>query len=607
MILDYRRLIALALFEVVVVCSGQKLLAQSETFYVNYNNAPNPDRLYRTIEEAQRAVREFLKAQKQPGEVTVLIEGGTYYLAAPLKFTADDCPAIQESTVIYKPNPQAAAPVILSGGSEVTGWRQDGQLWTTKVSAGWNFRELFVNGERRTRARSPTTGFFRVVKAGPDNRTSFEFKSGDLKRFSKLSQAEVVFLHDWSISRVAVADVDEKTNTIRFQAPIGRPQPYFAIDHFEKQARYAIENAPELLDSPGEWRLDIESGIVTYWPVAGEKLEKANIVAPRLTSLLVVQGDETGGRPVRNLRFEGLRFAHCAWPLPPGGYAESQATMHSVRHGDAQSPTELIPAAVTFDAAENCALDRCYFEHLGGSAVWIRRACRNNRLSACRIQDVAAGGVNVGQPQVETAASKAAATSAALSPVSQGNAIVHNRIERCGIVFHGAVGVWVGMAKATEVSSNEISHLPYTGVSVGWNWTAAPTVCEGHVVTSNHIHHVMQMLSDGAGIYTLGRQPGTILRGNVIHHVSVNAGRAESNGIFMDEGSSEMLVESNVIYNIAKSPIRFHKAGKNALRNNQLVTRRRTPPFRYNDTNEELMSMDGNQVITAEKWPLRPE
>jgi hypothetical protein len=575
-------------------------LAQFETFYVNYNNAPNPHRLYRTIEEAQRAVREFLKTQKQPGDVTVLIEGGAYYLTAPLRFAPEDSPVVQQSTVTYKPNPQSSTPVILSGGREVTGWRRDGQLWKAKVAAGWNFRELFVNGHRRTRARSPTTGFFRVVKAGPDKRTSFEFKPGDLKRFGKLSQAEVVFLHDWSISRVAVAGIDARTNTIRFQAPIGRQPAYFAIDSFEKHPRYAIENVPELLDSPGEWYLDAESGDITYWPVAGEEIETGSIVAPRLTNLLIVHGDEAGGRPVRNLRFEELRFAHCAWGLPPGGYAESQATMHSARHGDEKSPSELIPAAVTFDAAENCALDRCHFEHLGGSAVWFRRACRNNRLSASRIRDVAAGGVNIGEPHFDMPPRQAAARS--LNPVSQGNAVVHNRIERCGAIYHGAVAVWVGMAKATEVSSNEISHLPYTGVSVGWNWTAAPTVCEGHLVTSNHIHHVMQMLSDGAGIYTLGRQPGTILRGNVIHDVAVNAGRAESNGIFMDEGSSEMLVESNVIYNIAKSPIRFHKSGKNTLRNNQLVTRRRTPPIRYDNTKERLISMEGNQVIEAEKW-----
>jgi hypothetical protein len=93
-----------------------------------------------------------------------------------------------------------------------------------------------------------------------------------------------------------------------------------------------------------------------------------------------------------------------------------------------------------------------------------------------------------------------------------------------------------------------------------------------------------------------------VLRGNVIHDVTVNLGRAESNGIFIDEGSSEMLIENNIIYNIAKSPIRFHKAGKNTLRKNQLVTKPKTPAFRYNNTNEKLMVMEDNQVIEAEKW-----
>jgi hypothetical protein len=596
------RLLAAFLLTALTFLNSRSLFAQPATFYVNYHKSPEPARTYLTIEEAQQAVRRFLKEQKQSGDVTVLIEGGTYYLVAPLRFTVEDSPAVKDSIVTYKANPQATVPVVLSGGSEISGWQQDGQLWKTKVPAGWQFRELFVNGERRTRARTPTTGFFRVVKAGPDNRTSFQFKSGDLKRFGKLSRAEIVFLHDWSISRIAVADIDEKTNTVRFQAPIGRPPPYFAIDNYEKHPRYAIENAQELLDSPGEWYLDVESGVLSYWPVAGESIEQTKAIAPRLTSLLIVQGDEATARPVHNLRFESVTFAHCAWPVPPSGYAESQATMHAVRHGDPNSPSELIPAAVTFDAAENCALDRCRFENLGGTAVWFRRACKTNRLNKCRIRDVAGNGVNIGEPQVHVPSAEAIAAGTALNPVSHGNAVVFNRVEHCGAIYHGAVGVWVGMAKATEVSSNEICHLPYTGISVGWNWSMTPTVCEGNVISSNHIHHVMQLLSDGAGIYTLGRQPGTVLRGNVIHDLPVNAGRAESNGIFMDEGSSEMLVENNVIYNIAKSPIRFHKAGKNTLRKNQLVSKPKMPPFRYNNTNEKLMVMDDNRLIEAEKW-----
>jgi hypothetical protein len=593
--------LALALVTLKVL-NSPSVFAQSATFYVNYEKSPEPERSFRTVEEAQQAVRAFLKEQKQPGHVTVLLEGGTYYLASPLRFTTEDSPLLRDTIVTYKANPQAVMPVILSGGGSIGGWQQEGALWKTKVPAGWQFRELFVNGERRTRARTPTTGFFRVVKAGADKRTSFQFKPGDLKRFSNLSRAEIIFLHDWSISRVAVADIDEKSHTIRFQAPIGRPAPYFAIDNYENHPRYAIENAVELLDSPGEWHLDAESGVLTYWPVAGETINENKAVAPRLSSMLVVQGDEAAARPVRNLRFEAVTFAHCAWPLPAAGYAESQATMHAVRHGDPNSPSELIPAAATFDAAENCALDHCRFEHLGGTAVWFRRACQTNRVSKCHIRDVAGNGVNIGEPQVNVPSPQAVAAGTALNPVSQGNAVVFNTIERCGEVFHGAVGVWVGLAKATEVSSNEISNLPYTGISVGWNWSMTPTVCEGHLITSNRIHHIMRLLSDGAGIYTLGRQPGTVLRGNVIHDVTVNLGRAESNGIFMDEGSSEMLVENNVIYNIAKSPIRFHKAGKNTLRKNQLVSKPKTPPFRFNNTNEKLMVMDDNRLIEAETW-----
>jgi hypothetical protein len=581
-------------------------LAQSATFYVNYEKSPDPERSYRTLDEAQQAVRQFLKEQKQQGDVTVLIEGGTYHLAKPLHFTPDDSPKVDGSSVIYKANPQATKAAVLSGGNSITGWQQVGNLWRAKVPAGWQFRELFVNGQRRPRARTPTTGHFRVNKAGSDNRTSFRFKPGDLRRFNKLTQAEIVFLHDWSISRIAIANIDEQHHTIHFAAPIGGKAPQFAISHFESHPRYTLENAPELLDSPGEWYLDADTNVLSYWPLAGETIDAAEVVAPRLQSLLVVQGDEATARPLRHLRFEGITFAHCAWPLPQGGFAESQATMHPTRHGDPNSPSELIPAAATFDAAESCSLEHCRFEHLGTTAVWFRRACKNNRFVKCRISDVAGNGVNVGQPHVQVPSQDAVAAGRALNPVSQGNALIFNRIERCGALYHGAVGVWVGMAKATQVSSNEIRDLPYTGVSVGWSWSKIPTVCEGNLISSNHIHHVMQLLSDGAGIYTLGRQPGTVLRGNVIHDVPANSGRAESNGIFMDEGSSEMLVENNIIYNVAKSPIRFHQAGKNTLRNNQLVTKRRTPPFRYDSTPDDIMAMDGNSIVEARRWTPPP-
>jgi hypothetical protein len=152
------------------------------------------------------------------------------------------------------------------------------------------------------------------------------------------------------------------------------------------------------------------------------------------------------------------------------------------------------------------------------------------------------------------------------------------------------------------LAHNEIRDLPYTGVSVGWKWDTQPTGCRENVVRDNHIHHVMQKLSDGGGIYTLGLQPGTLLSGNRIHNVPLNLGRAESNGMFIDEGSSQITIENNTIYNIERSPIRFHRAERDTIRNNRLVGAPGVPPFRYNSTDPETMTLENNKIIEAKEW-----
>jgi len=185
-----------------------------------------------------------------------------------------------------------------------------------------------------------------------------------------------------------------------------------------------------------------------------------------------------------------------------------------------------------------------------------------------------------------------------------GNIVKNNLIEHCGQELFGAVGVWVGLAGQTTISHNEIRHLPYTGVSVGWMWwdprqRAEPreTPCRANMVIDNHIHHVMQVLSDGGGIYTLGLQPGSVLRGNVIHDILRNAGRAESNGMFLDQGSGDLLIEKNVIYNVDRSPLRFHKGWENLVRQNVLSVRKNVPAVRYNDTKAERIRLMNNTII----------
>jgi hypothetical protein len=117
----------------------------------------------------------------------------------------------------------------------------------------------------------------------------------------------------------------------------------------------------------------------------------------------------------------------------------------------------------------------------------------------------------------------------------------------------------------------------------------------------------MQILSDGGGIYMLGLQPGSKITNNHIHDVKINAGRAESNGMFLDEGTTDVLLENNLIYNIAKSPLRFHRATINLVKDNYLFCTGDNPPIRYNSTNEDDIRKVENKVFLGKELDYEKE
>jgi hypothetical protein len=109
----------------------------------------------------------------------------------------------------------------------------------------------------------------------------------------------------------------------------------------------------------------------------------------------------------------------------------------------------------------------------------------------------------------------------------------------------------------------------------------------------------MTILSDGGGIYSLGLQPGSRITHNLIHGVKVNAGRAQSNGMFLDEGTKELLIENNIVYDIAMSPLRFHKAKHPTLvRKNVLACKEGKPPIAYNSTREGDIEKIDNTILS---------
>jgi hypothetical protein len=126
------------------------------------------------------------------------------------------------------------------------------------------------------------------------------------------------------------------------------------------------------------------------------------------------------------------------------------------------------------------------------------------------------------------------------------------------------VGIWAGVTEATRIEHNEVHDLPYSGISVGWSWNPDPTACRDNTIAHNHVHHVMKTLVDGGGIYTLGAQPGTVVRGNRIHDLKRGPWAERGGpiyGLYLDQGSKGFRIEDNVIRNVPR-PLRLNRCKK---------------------------------------------
>lgn len=545
----------------------------------------------KSLHRASALARE--KAGEAP--VSILLSGGRHPLTAPLVLGPEDG-GTAEAPVRWKGLP--GENPIISGGIPVNNWKQeeDGS-WSTSLPSDYQgtFRSFYVNGRRATRARHPQQGYLRIEKAGKDNRTHFFFRKNDIPQLDETEGLELIFLHDWSVTRIPVKSVEWKARKLTTVDSIGSKLSFFTMTHWEKQPRYFLENAKEFCDQPGEWYADFVDRKIYYRPTPDDQMDQCTGILPIAEQLLVIEGDEE--QPAAHISFKGITFEHSTWLLPEHGYCGIQACMFSDR-GSAQSGWSKISAAIELNLAEHCSFDQCTIRNTGGSGIWIRQNCNGCEISESHIYDISGNGVSIGEGNDRLAEGVPWWISHP-EDVSKGNKVSHSLIERCGLQFHGAVGIWCGLVANTVIEHNEIRDLPYTGVSVGWMWTDDPTPCRENTIHANHIHHILTILSDGGGIYSLGLQPGSRITNNLIHDVQVNAGRAESNGMFLDEGTKELLIENNIIFDIAKSPLRFHKAfSPTMVRKNVLVNNKDTPPIAYNSTREDDIQKVENTVLS---------
>lgn len=539
------------------------------SFYVSPGgNDANPgakDKPFATIEKAKQAVRAINR--DMAGDIVVELHGGTYALDRTLVFDAADS-GFNGHDVIYRAA-KGKTPV-LSGGRKVTGWQPDRDgRWKAPAPVAL-FRQLYVDGKPAVRAQGQAPANLEL--AGDDGYTTTDVGMADWKNPDDL---ELCYLTIWSHARCKVQGIKRDGD----RAVITMLQPYFTHAKTKEGVQVSnpghiqkiyVENALELLDEPGEWYLDRKTKTVYYMPRPGEDMSKIDVVVPELETLVALRG--TLDKPVERIQFEGIAFEYGSWLRPSRiGHGEVQANFIIDSGPDRSFPRggglENIhnenlksPANIVLHAAKHVRFDRCTFARLGGAGVDIEYGSQDNVVCGCRFFDIAGSAVQVGDVLKDDH-----------HPDDPRKIVKNNTVENCYIHdccldYNGGVGVFAGYTEGTVIAHNEITRMPYSGVSVGWGWGEedagggnpdyyvqpfkydTPTPARNNRIEYNFIHHVMQTMHDGGSIYTLGNMPGSVIRGNHVHDNPGTPG-----GIYLDEGSGFIEVTGNLVYNVTKA------------------------------------------------------
>ena len=534
---------------------------------------------FRTIQKAQEIVRTLTSDMQ--GNIEVFLRGGEYQLSQPLLFTSEDG-GKNGYRVIYSAFEQEQ-PVI-HGGTAVTGWKQlADDTWVADYSGPF-FRQLYVNQERRVRARHPNAGEYFKVKGFDFKHHQMLVDKSNIEKIENAEPIEMILQMHWSESllRLKSAEVHGPNNAKNANITIHpddagiffyRPNP----SHLEGQS-FHFENSFTFLDQPGEWWLDRQNNKIYYKPLPGESLQNTKVFVPSIENLLIIEGDKANR--VQALEFDGIRFMYANWQRPGNKpYLNIQAGLFNRTTNVNNTNTVLRPgSAIHVSWSEDIGFKNCIFKNLGSTGLDLNFATRNSKIEGNVFSDISGGGILIGKFVKDSLTS----INDAYNPddkemISTGDEISNNYFTRTGQDYYGTCAIAAGYTDNVKIRNNYIYDVPYTGISVGYGWTKDDNAMQNNLIANNEIEKAMAFLADGAGIYTLSKQPGTKITGNYIHGLQRSPWSSPwpLAGIYLDIASggtleNPMVVDRNVVdidYDTGK-PLNLHKNRMVLLGNN---------------------------------------
>jgi hypothetical protein len=521
-----------------------------------------------------RTLQHAIELARQRHESKIALAGGVYRLETPVVLSPEDSGLV----ITAAPN---ASPV-LSGAVRVGGWKlydAKKNLWVAAAPAALkNSRQFYVDGVRASRTRG------RVPVALTETDSGYVASDNTMASWRNPSDLEFVYtggnsiwnepsegLGSWTEPRCDVASISGTAITMqqpcwdnstkRAMLPSGaRTANLVGPKSVGAQPEY-VENAYELLGTPGEWYFDRNAREIYYVPRPGEDMRTADVEVPVLGSLVL--GAETAAAPIHDVTFDGVEFAYATWlgPSTSDGFSEIQAN-YQVTGSDGYAKQGLcdlvpngacpygawtkIPGSVSMPFSHHTQFLRDAFVHLGAAGLDLGDGAQKDVVEGCVFTDISGNGLQLGgvdQPLPPDA------------EITSDDRIENNLFRNIGAEYRGGIAIVVGYAQRALIAHNQIDHVPYAGISIGWGgWPdkiQKPGIANDstdNMISDNRISDFMLVLSDGGGIYTQGRTgadlaSGEKVTGNVIHDQW-----SSGHGIYTDNGSAMITIRSNTIF-----------------------------------------------------------
>lgn len=419
--------------------------------------------------------------------------------------------------------------------------------------------ELFYNGAPMPLARYPNTGAIRIGKVidpgsaprnGDYTNRGATFEYTDARHEVWAGQGDVwfqgTFNYGFADDSLRMESIDSKTRQVKLAQP-----HLYGVASGQAFQSYVAHNIFDELDSPGEWYLNRNTGMLYFWP-PGPTQGSAIMVSLLEDPIICLEG--ASHVTLRDVTIEvgrgiGLYLERGSNNLVAGCTVRNLGTS-GIFLGQGARQTFPHPTVDDYEGVPVARRVENLQGHLYKYSAWDRLAGSSNRVLSCDVYNTGSGGI-------------------ALSGGSKRNLIPgHNSVENCQVHDYNRRNKFLWSGINVDGCGNRVAHCAIYNS----DWQGIYVHGNDHLFEYNEIHHVTLNSNDTSPWY-LGRNPsdrGNVIRYNYFHHCG-NPERMTM-GIYCDDSTTGVLVHGNVFYRMdVNHGVLFSNSGWDLIMTNNLV------------------------------------